>query len=82
VNQTLTPAGTHIELPDMRPQVIALSPDGRLLVVSGRTHEIVTLEPGSGKILERVPLLSNKAADPAPGAVSSHILAPDEKAQN
>ncbi len=81
VNQTLTPAGTHIELPDMRPQVIALSPDGRLLVVSGRTHELVTLEPGSGNILERVPLPSNKAADPAPGAVSSHILEPDAKAQ-
>ncbi len=29
VNQLITPAGTLVELPGMRPQALALSPDGK-----------------------------------------------------
>ncbi len=54
-NQMLTPAGIQVDLPGLRPQAIALSPDGRLLVTSGKTAEIVVLAPASGKILQRVP---------------------------
>jgi hypothetical protein len=39
-NQVLTPAGRQVELPGLRPQAIALSPDGRLLVTSGKTHGV------------------------------------------
>ncbi len=53
-NQILTPAGIQVELPGMRPQAIALSPDGRLLVTSGKTAELVVLDPKTGKILQRV----------------------------
>ena len=82
VNQILTPAGIHVELPDLRPQAIALSPDGRLLVTSGKTHEIVVLDPGTGAILQRVPLPSESATQtPQPNAVSDHILAPDKSGQ-
>jgi len=40
VNQSLTPAGVQVELPGMRPQALALSPNGRLLVTAGKTHEL------------------------------------------
>src|SRR2546426_12551390 len=56
VNQILTPAGRQIELPGLRPQALALSPDGKLLVTAGKTHELVVVAPVSGKILQRVQL--------------------------
>jgi len=56
VNQLVTPAGRQVELPGMRPLALALSPNKRLLVTSGQTHELVVLDPLSGKILQHVPL--------------------------
>ncbi len=79
VNQLVTPAGTLIELPGMRPQALALSPDGKILVVAGLTHELVALEPATGKILQRVPLPPGAVGEQQP--VTSLILDPDEKAQ-
>src|SRR6476469_7365233 len=55
-NQILTPFGKQIELPGMRPQAIALSPDGKLLVTAGKTHELIVLDSGSGAVKQRVPL--------------------------
>ncbi len=80
-NQVLTPAGVQVELSGMRPQALALSPDGRLLVVAGKTHDLVVVEPGSGRVLQHVPLPSEKNVDPAPGPVSTHILQPDKDGQ-
>ena len=37
INQVLTPAGRQVELPLMRPQVIKLSPDGNIIITSGKT---------------------------------------------
>ena len=68
-NQILTPAGLQVELPGMRPQALALSPNGRLLVTAGKTHDLVVVEPQSGKMLQRVPLPSEKALDPTPNPV-------------
>ena len=81
VNQLLTPAGRQIELPELRPQAIALSPNGRLLAISGKTAELLLADPVSGRILQRVALPSRQAVDPVPGAVSTHILLPDKKGQ-
>lgn len=53
-NQRVTPAGTFVELPGVRPNAIALSPDGRLLVTAGMTHELILVDPDSGRILQRV----------------------------
>ncbi len=78
-NQTLTPAGIFINLPGLRPQVLALSPDGATLVTAGLTHELVALDPATGKILQRVPFLSETVLQPAPA--SPDILDPDEKSQ-
>ena len=80
-NQLITPAGVQVELRGMRPQAIALSPDGKLLVTSGKTHELVVLHPATGKILQRVPLPSEDDNDSAPDAVSTHILKPDAQGQ-
>src|SRR5688500_14137402 len=56
VNQVITPYGIQIELPGLRPQAIALSPDGRLLVTSGKTSEMVVLDAASGRVRQRVAL--------------------------
>ena len=54
VNQLVTPVGQSVELPGLRPQVLALSPDGRMLVTSGKTNEIVVIDPETGAIKSRV----------------------------
>src|SRR5208337_808698 len=56
VNQFVAPAGTQVQLNDVRPNALALSPDRRLLVTSGLTAELLVLSPATGKILRRVPL--------------------------
>jgi DNA-binding beta-propeller fold protein YncE len=78
-NQLVAPAGTLVELPGLRPLALALSPDGQLLVTAGLTHEMVVVDPATGKILQRVSLPSDRAQEPAP--VSTEILSPDVKAQ-
>lgn len=80
VNQLVTPAGRQVELPGMRPLALALSPDKRLLVTAGQTHELVALDPVSGKILQHVPL-PDAAEDHLSTAVSEAMLNPDLKAQ-
>ena len=79
VNQMVASAGTLVELPGMRPQALALSPDGKLLVTAGLTHELVALDPVSGKIIQHVPLPSGKELEQKP--VADAILDADEKAQ-
>ena len=81
VNQALTPAGKIIELPGLRPQALALSPDGRLLVTSGKTSELVVINPASGEIRQRVELPSDQQGEPKPNVVSPNILQPDKKGQ-
>lgn len=80
-NQILTPAGLQVELPGMRPQALAVSPDGRILVTSGKTAELVVVDPVTGAILQRVSLPSETNAVPAPEAVSGNILEPDKDGQ-
>src|SRR5204863_236801 len=80
-NQILTPFGRQVELPGMRPQAIALSPDGKLLVTAGKTHELIVIDPANGVILQHVPLPSNDDSDPAPDSVSEQILHPDKEGQ-
>ena len=78
-NQLVTPAGTQIELPGIRPNALALSPDGKILATAGLTHELVVVEPATGKIWQRIALPSGGAQEQAPTAME--ILNPDEKAQ-
>ena len=89
--QVLTPAGTQVSLPKMRPQALALSPDGKVLIAAGMTKEIVVVNPDTGAILQSVALPSDppttakakKSATqlgPAPGAqlsLTGLAFAPD-----
>ena len=78
-NQIVTPAGTLIELPGMRPQALVVSPDGHLLVTAGLTHELMVLDPVTGQTLQRVAFPSDQVKEHA--TASPVILAPDGKAQ-
>src|ERR1035441_4987053 len=73
VNQRITPAGIFVELPRMRPNALALSPDGKLLVTSGLTRELVVVDPATGKILQHAPF-PEEIGDPALKSVSPLIL--------
>jgi YVTN family beta-propeller protein len=81
VDQVVTPLGLQVELPGLRPQVLALSPNGRLLVISGRTHELVVVDPGTGLIRQRVPLPPEPPDESKPRPPSQDILKPDDKGQ-
>jgi len=91
VNQALTPHGRTVDLPGLRPQALALSPDGARVYVSGKTAELVVLDAVTGAIVQRVELPAELTAEltpeltpggPAVGdVVSDHILQPDEKGQ-
>ena len=81
VNQRVTPVGLQVALPRMRPQALALSPDGRLLVTSGLTHELVVVDPASGRVLQHVPLPADKGSAPSSSPASAAILHPDMQAQ-
>ncbi len=80
VNQVITPAGIQVELPGMRPQVIALSPDGSLLITSGRTHELVVIDPVKGTVLQHVEL-PEESTNMQPSAISAHLLHPDKEGE-
>ena len=80
VNQRLTPYGRQVELPGLRPQVIALSPDRRLLVTSGKTNKLLVIDPTTGEIRETVSLPDDRQTI-EPIAPSENILKPDKKAQ-
>ena len=54
--QLLTPTGRQIDLPGMRPQALALSPDQRLLATAGKDQSLVLIDPATGSILRKVPL--------------------------
>ena len=79
VNQLVTPAGTLIELPGLRPLALALSPDGRLLVTAGLTHELVILNPATGIIVQRVAFPTDHIQN-QPAAVPG-VLDSGDKAQ-
>ena len=81
VNQVVTPLGKQTDLPGLRPQAVALSPDGRWLAVSGKTSELVILDPDTGEVKQRVQLPSENQNEPLPAVPSSNILQPDTQGQ-
>jgi DNA-binding beta-propeller fold protein YncE len=77
VNQLVTPAGTQVQLPGVRPNALALSPDGRCLVTSGLQTNLLVLDPATGIILQRVPMPADDHLLQA-RRVSKKILKPEE----
>ena len=80
-NQRLTPSGLQVELPEMRPQALALSPDGTRLVTAGKTHDSVVVSPATGEVLQRVALPSDKNTAGPTTASSPRFLSPDKDGQ-
>lgn len=70
VNQRISPIGRQLDLPGLRPQGLALSPNGKSLVVSGKTSELIVIDPEKGTIRQRVMLPANpinaKGSEPPP----------------
>jgi YVTN family beta-propeller protein len=79
VNQRITPAGTLVELPGVRPNALALSPNGKILVTAGLTQELIVVDPATGKISQHVPFPVDKAEEKKP--IAKGILNLDDKAQ-
>ncbi len=78
VNQIVEPAGRQLDLPGLRPQALALSLDGAILVTSGKTHDLIVIDPVYAKILQHVAFPSNQLTN---AAVSTHILEPEDEGQ-
>jgi YVTN family beta-propeller protein len=81
VNQILTPYGLQSILPGIRPQALALSPNGKILAVSGKTPELIILNALSGKVEQEVPLPADEQKEQHPEIVSPMILDPDLEGQ-
>lgn len=79
VNQRLTPVGKWLTLPGMRPQVIAISPDGRIGVTSGKTSKLLVFDPEQATILQQVELPSEEQRSPGANPAANN-LQPDTKA--
>jgi YVTN family beta-propeller protein len=81
VNQVVTPVGIHLTLPGMRPQALALSPDGKILAVTGKTHSLLVVDAATARILQQVVLPAEAQEEQHPDVVSPMILDPDEEGQ-
>ena len=79
-DQVLVPTGRQVELPGLRPQAIALSPDGVILVTSGKTSEVVVIDPDTAEIIDRVRPAADDVREPAAPGQPDRNLAPDTKA--
>ncbi|HEX9187635.1 MAG TPA: phosphoesterase, partial [Vicinamibacteria bacterium] len=74
----MTPLGVQVDLPGLRPQALALSPDGRVLITAGKTAELVAVDPSTGAVRQRVALPMTRGR---PRASSPNILEPDQEGQ-
>ncbi len=54
VNQILTPFGKQLDLPGMRPQALAISRNGKILAVSGKTNKLVIVDSQTLEIKQQV----------------------------
>jgi len=79
VNQIISPAGHQVELPAMRPQALALSPDHQMLAVAGLTHGLILVTVATGKISQQVAMPSDQTEEAT--LMSPGILNADARAQ-
>lgn len=81
VNQVIEPYGLQVQLPGLRPQGLAISPDGKLVAVTGKSSELIIVDPVDLRIKQKVPLPSESQNEPCPETVSGNILEPDTRGQ-
>jgi DNA-binding beta-propeller fold protein YncE len=77
----LNAVGKQIELPGLRPQAIALSPNGELLVVSGKTNELLVIDPDKTLVRQRVAFPAEAQTEALGDPASANILKPDRGGQ-
>jgi len=58
--QLISPAGTQVSLPGMRPQVLAFSPDHKLLVTAGKSNGITVIDVASARVVQHVSYSTNR----------------------
>src|ERR1700761_3645217 len=80
VNQIVEPLGGQVYLPRLRPQAIALSPDGQIIVTSGKSHDLIVVDPVKAEVAQTVRLPSESSVLTNQEA-SDHILASDDEEQ-
>ena len=74
-SQILTPAGQQIRMPGLRPQALALSPGGELLVTSGKNNQLYVIDSATGRILQKVTMPGdNTESSQEPGKDSKALL--------
>jgi DNA-binding beta-propeller fold protein YncE len=79
VNQLITPFGRQIDLPGMRPQAVAISPDGKLIVVAGNLSELIVIDPVDARVRQRVKLPGGHPSFARPSPTSEQILHPERE---
>ncbi len=69
--QIISPAGQRIDFPGVRPQALALSPNGKFLAVAGSSKDVFIFDAVTGRELSHTTMPGDaKAAPPAkPGAL-------------
>ena len=75
----VTPAGDRIELAGMRPQVLVMSPDGKVLFTSGKTNKLVVIQADTKEVAQSIDFPS-KDQTSEPDVASPNILKPDTTA--
>src|SRR6185369_11276224 len=70
-----------IELHGLRPQVLTLSPDNRVLVTSGKTHDLVVIDLEQERVVQTVSLPGNGSMASSTNDPSTHILKPSKDDQ-
>lgn len=74
VNQLLTPYGKQLQLPGLRPQALALSHNHKWLAVSGKTSDLLIINPETNEVTQRVrmpdPNYGSKGAEKKDALVS------------
>ncbi len=80
VNQVLTPFGQQLDLPGMRPQALALSHSGRMLVVSGKTNLLHVVDPETGTLKQQVGMPAESARSPL-AAAPDQVVETDKSGQ-
>lgn len=81
MNQLITPWGEQLDLPGMRPQAVARSPAGKLIVTAGKTPHLVVVNSETRKVMQRVVLPAEPANAVQENLVSEQILKPDKDGQ-
>jgi YVTN family beta-propeller protein len=81
VNQIVEPTGRQMDLKGLRPQGLALSPNGRILVTSGKTHDLIVIDPVDAKVIQTVELPAEDMTISNRTETSPRQLFSDDKGQ-